>query len=62
MFIRACCECNFHEIKPKENSETSYCRKEGCWSLYANCIMQKALERFLHEELRAPDSLQHPVI
>ena len=50
MLIKACFECTFHTINPKEETQNSYCTKEGCWSLYSNCITQRALERFLNEE------------
>ena len=50
MIIRCCSSCDFHEIRQDGKEETSYCRRENCWSRYSKCVLLKALERFLKEE------------
>lgn len=56
MLIKACFQCQFHEIKKEEEAQKSYCRKESCWAEYSDCITQKAVERFLDEEHKSPIS------
>jgi len=53
MLIKACFQCQFHDIK-REEEQISFCRKENCWSEYSACIALKALERFLNEERESP--------
>lgn len=48
--IKACLQCQFHEIRQEEEAERSYCRKENCWSEYSDCIARNALERFSNKE------------
>jgi hypothetical protein len=50
MIFKACSHCKFHDIRQEEETQNSYCRKEGCWSENSDCIALKALERFLKEE------------
>ncbi|MGQ9570934.1 MAG: hypothetical protein ACUVUQ_08870 [Thermodesulfovibrionales bacterium] len=50
MVIRVCSKCKFHDIREFEDTEKSYCKKEGCWSEFSDCIIKKAIERFLKEE------------
>lgn len=50
MFIKVCSKCKFHEIRQCEDVQRSYCKKEGCWAEFSDCIIKKALERFLKEE------------
>lgn len=54
MIIRSCTNCRFHEVREGEEGETSYCKKEYCWAQYSDCIIQKALDRFLKEESQYP--------
>jgi hypothetical protein len=56
MIIKSCLECKFHKIRSEDEDQSSYCSKESCWAVYTNCITQKALERFLKEECRFPES------
>jgi hypothetical protein len=58
MLIKACLKCKFHEIKPGEEAQISFCRKEGCWSEHSDCIALKALQRFLNEERESPTALE----
>ena len=57
MLIKTCFKCTFHKVKEDEEMQASFCRKESCWSAHTDCISQKALERFLKEECRFPESL-----
>jgi len=57
MLIKTCFNCGFHKVKEDEKMQTSYCKKERCWSAHTHCITQKALERFLKEECRFPEGL-----
>ena len=55
MVIKPCLSCEFHQTKQDGKEETSYCRRENCWSRYSKCVLVKALERFLKEESARPD-------
>ncbi len=50
MLIKSCFQCQFHEIKPEENEQMSYCQKENCWSRFSKCVANKALSRYLEQE------------
>ncbi|MGB9714872.1 MAG: hypothetical protein ACPL1G_00440 [Thermodesulfovibrionales bacterium] len=60
MVIRTCSKCEFHYIKEFENTVRSYCKKEGCWSEFSDCIIKKAIERFLKEETECMGELKRP--
>ncbi len=55
MLIKSCSNCKFHEIKSEGEEETSYCRRENCWSRYSKCVLAKALEKYLKEQSSRPD-------
>jgi len=55
MLIKSCFDCKFHKVRDEDGSQSSYCGKESCWSVYTGCITQKAVERFLIEEGRTTD-------
>lgn len=50
MIIKACLECEFHEIKEDGKEEASHCRRENCYSRYSKCVAEKALVQFLEQE------------
>lgn len=50
MIIQSCLGCRFHQVKDEEREGVGYCQKENCWSEFSNCIMKKALRRFLEQE------------
>lgn len=54
MIIKSCINCRFHEVREEEENKMSYCKKECCWAQYSDCIIQKALDRFLKEESQSP--------
>jgi hypothetical protein len=54
MLIRTCFKCEFHGIREFEGTGKSYCKKEGCWAEFSDCIIKKAIERFLKEETEYP--------
>jgi len=57
MLIKVCIKCKFHEIKQEEEDQLSFCKKEGCWSQYSDCIAQMAIERFLNNEHITSDNV-----
>jgi len=54
MIIQSCLRCRFHEFRREEKERISYCQKENCWAEFSKCIMKKALNRFLEQELKLP--------
>ena len=62
MLIKSCFQCQFHEIKPEENEQNSYCQKENCWSRFSKCIANKALDRFLDQETSDRESAGAQVV
>ncbi len=50
MVIKACQNCEFHEIRDGEDGPMSHCGKENCWSRFSKCVARKALQRFLEQE------------
>ena len=50
MIIKSCLLCRFHQVRREEKERVSYCQKEDCWAEFSECIMKKALNRFLEQE------------
>jgi hypothetical protein len=48
--FRICSECRYHRIKGDDGDKASFCTKEGCFSSYAKCFTQKAIQKFMDEE------------
>ncbi len=57
MLIKSCSNCKFHETKKNGKEKMSYCARENCYSQYAKCIANKAVNRFLEQESQEPDRL-----
>ena len=49
MIIKYCSKCEYHEGITLDGKLNSKCHKEGCLSIYSNCIANAAIKKFVYD-------------
>ena len=49
MILACCSTCEHHEKVEIDLTLYSQCQKENCLSMYSNCVMNRAVQKFISQ-------------